>query len=419
MKRKHFSLFAMLLIATGLLSTSCTQESIVRIHKNQTEISFSWWGNDARNEYTLKAIKEFERLHPDIKVVCHYSEWTGYQSRSNVQMASNTEADVMQINYAWINQYSPDGKGFYDINDLSEYIDLSNFEESELSYGMKDGSLNAIPIALNTQTVYINKDIYSQYGLGIPKTWNDIIEAGKKMQGKNYPIAMTQKSSWFFATSYVEQLTGKKLMDQNGNITFSPVEFQEMIDFYCKLIENDVMEQVEYFDRLKLETGEYAGVLAWLSDATSYCGSAIKNGYDVQACDYTTFDRQELSGWYAKPATMYAISKNTDTPKEAAMLLDYLLNSDEMASYQGIEKGIPLSKSARDYLNKNHMLSGLQYEAFIKMNQFSDSLEVISPYFEDENYIDMYTAACNDVLYQKATLEESAQTLYNNLKNKK
>ena len=177
MKRKHFSLFAMLLIATGLLSTSCTQESIVRIHKNQTEISFSWWGNDARNEYTLKAIKEFERLHPDIKVVCHYSEWTGYQSRSNVQMASNTEADVMQINYAWINQYSPDGKGFYDINDLSEYIDLSNFEESELSYGMKDGSLNAIPIALNTQTVYINKDsekIESSNDIGLDfKFFND------------------------------------------------------------------------------------------------------------------------------------------------------------------------------------------------------------------------------------------------------
>lgn len=415
MKLKKLLVSAMLSVFVGSVASGCTYKPIVKIHTKQTEVSFSWWGNDARNEYTINAIKEFERLHPEIKVNCHYSEWSGYQSRSNVQMASNTEADVMQINYAWISQYSPDGYGYYDINTLSEYIDLSNFEESELSYGIKNGRLNAVPIALNTQTVYINKDIYNEYGLEVPKHWNDIIDSAKVMNGKHYPLSMTQKSSWFFATSYVEQMTGKQLMDQDGNITFTTDEFKEMINFYCQLIQNKVIPQVEYFDKLKIENGEYAGVLAWLSDAKGYCETAISNGYEMIPADYTTFENRELSGWYAKPATMYAISKNTDAPKEAAILLDYLLNSNEMASYQGIEKGIPLSKSTRNYLNKNNMLSGIQYEAFIKMNQFSSSIDVISPFFENEDYIDMYTDACNNVLYEKATLDESAATLYENL----
>ncbi|MBE6842684.1 MAG: carbohydrate ABC transporter substrate-binding protein [Ruminococcus sp.] len=420
MKLKTLLASAMLSVFVGSVASGCTYyKPIVKIHTKQTEISFSWWGNDARNEYTINAIKEFERLHPEIKVNCHYSEWSGYQSRSNVQMASNTEADVMQINYAWISQYSPDGYGYYDINKLSEYIDLSNFEESELSYGMKNGMLNAIPIALNTQTVYINKDIYEEYGLEVPKHWNDIIDAAKVMNGKHYPLAMTQKSSWFFATSYVEQMTGKRLMNQNGNIIFTADEFKEMINFYCQLIKNNVIPQVEYFDKLKIENGEYAGVLAWLSDAKGYCETAISNGYEMVPADYTTFENRQLSGWYAKPATMYAISKNTDTPKEAAILLDYLLNSNEMASYQGIEKGIPLSKSTRNYLNKNNMLSGIQYEAFIKMNQFNSSIDVISPFFENEDYIDMYTDACNNVLYEKATLDESAVALYENLTKQK
>ena len=93
---------AALSVAAALLFSSCQTESIITTNNEQIEISFSWWGNDARNEYTIKAIQEFERLNPDIKVHCIYSEWSGFQTRNNVQMASHTEADVMQINYDWI-----------------------------------------------------------------------------------------------------------------------------------------------------------------------------------------------------------------------------------------------------------------------------------------------------------------------------
>jgi hypothetical protein len=53
------------------------------------------------------------------------------------------------------------------------------------------------------------------------------------------------------------------------------------------------------------------------------------------------------------------------------------------------------------------------------MNQFNSSIDVISPFFENEDYIDMYTDACNNVLYEKATLDESAVALYENLTKQK
>ena len=34
-------------------------------------------------------------------------------------------------------------------------------------------------------------------------------------------------------------------------------------------------------NKLKIENGEYAGVLAWLSDAKGYCETAISNGYEM------------------------------------------------------------------------------------------------------------------------------------------
>lgn len=392
----------------------CSGDTVVTDQVVPKEISFSWWGNDIRHDYTLAAIETFESLHPNIKVKCHYSEWSGYQTRNDVRMVTHTESDVMQINYAWLNQYSNDGEGYYDINQLSDYVDLSNFTEEDLAYGMKNGKLNAVPIALNTMTVYVNKSIYDEYGLDIPETWDDFFAAAEVMNGEHYPISMSKKSAWFFLASYVGQMTGKNIMDDEGNITFGEEEAALMIKTYCDLVNKKVMPQVEYFDKLEIANGSYAGVLAWLSDAESYCGEAIANGYEISVADYTTINGN-LSSWYAKPATMYTIRKDAENPREAAILLDYLLNSPEMASYQQIEKGTPLSIAARQYLEENDMLTGIQYEAFTKMSESKDKLEVISPYFENDAMIDAFMNACNEVLFSKSDEMEQGKAFLENL----
>lgn len=410
MKRK---LYLTSIMALSLLCSGCNEKAVITNQIEQIEISLSWWGNDARNEYTIEAVNRFEELHPEIKVKCNYSEWSGYQSRSNVQMVSNTESDVMQINYAWIEQYSPNGDSYYDINLLSDTIDLSNFSEETLNYGMQNGKLNAIPIALNTQSVYINKTIYDEYNLEIPKTWEDIFNAAKVMNGETYPLAMTDKSAWFYITAYAEQITGKQFMNLDGTLNFTPDDIKIMLEFYCRLINEKVIPQVEYFNRIELQSGLYAGSVSWLSDASNYCNKAIEAGYEFIVTDYTVTESASIGdGWYAKPATMYAISKNTEYPKESAMLLDFLLNSEEMAELQKVEKGIPISNSARSYLEENNMLTGMQYEAFLKMNEYSENIAIISPYFENTELISAFGEACNAVLYNKTTSDEKAKELH-------
>lgn len=406
---------AALSVAAALLFSSCQTESIITTNNEQIEISFSWWGNDARNEYTIKAIQEFERLNPDIKVRCIYSEWSGFQTRNNVQMASHTEADVMQINYAWIEQYSPDGMGYYDISELSSFVDLTNFSENEINFGMKNGRLNALPIALNTQTVYVNKTLYDEYGLSVPKSWDDIFKAAEAMNGEHYPLTMNNKATLFALVAFAEQQSGNEFIKSDGTLGFTSEDFKTMLEFYSELINKKVMPQTEYFERIRLDNGEYAGTVAWLSDASSYMGGAVKAGNEVVIADYLESDSAVELGWYTKPATMYAISANTDYPEESAKLLDFLLNSEEMADFQGVEKGIPLSKSARAYLEQTGKLTGLQYDAFLKMNEFSDKMTIISPYMENTDILEHVQQSCNSVYYGKTTSDEEAKTLMENI----
>jgi ABC-type sugar transport system, periplasmic component len=362
---------AVILAFALIILTSCGDERVIRKQKEQIEITLSWWGNDARNEYTLEAVKLFEKKHPDIKVKCSYTEWSGYEKRNQVRMFSDTEADVMQINVGWLAQYSPDGKGYYDIEKLSDTFDLSNFDDDMLDYGRRNGVLNAIPIAMNTETIYINKTIYDSYGLDVPKTWDDYFAAAKVMKKDGvYPLAGASKSIWLYCIAYAEQKNGKTFFNDKNEITFDQKDFEMMIDFYKQLVNEGVIPKVEDFQRYNIDNGTYAGTVAWVSDAMNYFQAVIDEGNEVVVADYPAFDNADSGvGWYEKPATMYAISERTEHPKEAAMLLDFMMNSAEWAELQGIEKGIPVSQSARNHLDKAGLLSGIQYDASLKMEE--------------------------------------------------
>ena len=404
LKRLLASLLSLMLI----IPTACGDDEIISNEfENKTEITLSWWGNDTRNEYTLEAVKAFEELHPDIKVKCSYTEWSGYEARNQVRMVSETEADVMQVNAGWLAQYSEDGTGYYDIESLSEYVSLDNFDADTLDFGRRNGILNAIPIAMNTESIYINKTIYDSYNLPVPETWDDFFEAAKVMKKDGvYPLAGANKSIWLFCIAYTEQKTGKTFFDENGNIRFSYSEFKTMIEFYNRLVTEKVIPKVEDFQRFNIDNRVYAGTVAWVSDAINYFGTLVEEGDEIIAADYTAFDSSDAGkGWYEKPATLYAISKNTNHPKEAAMLLDFLLNSAEMARLQGLEKGIPVSKAAKRHLEEDGQLTGLQYEA----SQVMENNSLISPMnsvIENTNLYETFITHSDMVLFDKGTLDD-------------
>ena len=405
------------LTAACLLFCSCTSQPVVTEQNHYVEIKLSWWGNDARTEYTIEGVHEFEALHPDIKVNISYSEWSGYEARNRIQMVSATEADVMQINFGWLSEFSPDGQGYYDLESLGSSLDLSAFTPEMIEYGRRGGVLNGVPIALNAETIYINKTVYEKYGLDIPETWDDYVNAAKVMSKDGvYPLAGVAKSIWLLTIAYAEQTTGKTFLKEDGTLNFSPKELQIMLEFYKHMVDAKVFPQVEYYDRLLIDSGVYAGNIAWVSDALNYHGKASENGFQVIAAPYPhDASHQSGDGWYAKPATLYAISKNTEHPQEAAILLDFLLSSNEMALLQGVEKGVPLSSRAREALSDAGQLSGLQYEASLVMEQ-NTHLGQMNAYIENSALINLFIAACDEVVYEKATPEDAARSLFQEIR---
>lgn len=408
-----------LIASLGTLLTGCGLQSAPEpgtpetTASEQSEISFSWWGNDERHVYTMDGVDLFQELHPQVAVDCRYGIWNGFEKRNKVWMESCREADVMQINYAWLTEYSSDGDGYYDLYQLDDIIDLSNFCESDLAFGEKNGKLNALPIAFYASALFLNENIYAQYGLDIPVTWDDYFEAASFMKKDDmYPLGMVKKQLYLLLISWFEQSTGRHAFSRDGELLMNAEDIAYILEFYQRLLDEKVLIPIDQFSTSLFTKGEIAGAMFWISDANKYCGTLEENGGKPVIGEYPVLEGANLTGWYMKPATMYAISSVTENPTASAELLNFLLNNKEMAVLQGTEKGVPVSKSALETLQEKSMLTGYGYNANQKILEDRNLMEIMVPAMENEGLVDAFKKGADEYLYEKASLEECSEAIF-------
>ncbi len=367
-----------------------------------TEISFAWWGGDARAEYTFKGIKIFEQENSDINVQPYSCDYIGYKESLDALYSFGKESDIIQLNYAWLSEYSPDGEGFYDLSTLSDEIALDNFTDEQLSYGTINGKLNAIPISLNAITFYYNEDMLKEIGEEIPETWDDLFECGSKLAEEDkYLFETASIYLWLMLTAHEEQTTGKAAAD------FDEENLASMMKFAKELDEGGVIRFGGNYDNTNYFGGKCAGQLLWASDAQNYANSDDSQITTVIG-KYISTEEPLRSGWYVKPSSLYAISKNSDDPQSAARLLNYLLNGEEMAELQGIEKGIPLSRSALETLDGKEMLNGTAYSAGKMITDSQSELQPMTEELEDSDLIDSFFIQLEQYMKGEKTAEEAA-----------
>lgn len=396
---------------SGYLLLHTDTGTLQQTGRNRTEVSFSWWGNDPRHEYTLQGIDRYEEMHPDIRIVPEYGVWSGYEYRYKIGMLSHTEADVMQINYAWISQYSPEGTGYYDLRKLSDYIDLTQFSETDLANCSVDGVLNGVPIAYNMPVILYNKDLFDRYGLDLPETWDDLFAAADVMSKDGvYPLTAVKKQLWLLLLAWQEQRTGTAAFTEDGKCQISEDDLKEILTFYKSLIDRKVLPPIDEVSH-QFENETAAGILIWISDVDRYTGSLSEQGRTLVIGPDMTMDGTGFAGWHLKPASLLAVSTVTDHPEEAAKLVDYLINDPDFALLQGAEKGVPVSRKAYEALKEAGTMNAWQEEATERMMAHQDEITLQVPQVENDTLITIFKDESDKYLYDQESLEDCAKNI--------
>ena len=350
----------------------------------QVERKFSWWGGDSRHEATEKAIQAFMAKYPNITVTAEYGAWSGWEEKQALNIMGGNAADVMQINWNWIESYSGNGKNFANLEDYKDVLDLTQFPAESLELCKADGKLMAVPVALTGRLFYWNKTTFDEVGVAIPTDEASLFAAGEAFKAFDedyYPLAMGEYDRMIFLVYYLESIYGKPWV-QDGQLQYTAEEIAAGMEFMNKLEDGHVIptlavlngDMADSIDKnAKWIDGKYAGILEWDSSASKFeqavKESTNKPGQEFVIGDFIKFG--DYDGGFTKISMGLAVAASSAHPKEAAMLINFLLNDPEGVEICSTERGIPCSAAAVQVLNEKDLGNALVKEANAKVLGFS------------------------------------------------
>ena len=406
-----------------LMSSLCLSMAYPTIAEGKTvNLKMSWWGGDARHKQTLEAIKLFEEKYPEIKVKPEYGGWQGWQEKVTTQIVGNTSPDVMQINWNWIDLFSKDGDGFYDLNKVKDILELDkNYSQELLDQCIVNGKLNALPVGITGKVFYINKTTYEKAGLPIPTSFDEMIKSAKVIReklGEDYYAFDTDAYGAILLMLYkLEQETGKPFIVDN-KVAYTEAEVIEAVRFYDNLVKEKVMPSLKVraaagFIPLDQHPGwiqgRYAGTYEWDSSAQKW-QDALEAGQELVVAPYPQDFGTNKSG-FNKVSMAYAIKKNTKHPEEAATLIHFLTSDPEAIKILGTSRGVPSNKTAVAVLKENNQLTGLGFEANTAVKEFAG--KGIHPLFEHKRLNTELRTIVENLGYEQKTVEETARDIIN------
>ncbi len=385
-------------------------------------LRMSWWGGDSRHAATQAAVEAFMEKYPYITVEMEFGAWSGWEESVANQVMSKTTPDVMQVNWNWLTAYSSDGSAFYDLNELSDVIDLTQWNESQLAQCTVADELQGIPVAITGRIFYWNEDTYASAGLEVPTTFDELVAAGevfKTQLGEDYyPLVMGEYDRMIFMVYYLESVYGMDWVVDN-EVQYTAEQIQEGIDMITYLEDNHVIPTIQTLigdgaDSLDKNQnwidGHYAGIFEWDSAATKFKKAAPDSNIVI---GNHFADIGDYQGGYTKVSLTFAISEHTEYPEESALLINYLLNEEEGIKLMASERGVPASKTALEVLSSADLLDSFVADANEKVvNWCSFALD---PYFEDNalksNPDGAYYKLFSNVSYDVMSSAEGAEYL--------
>lgn len=413
---------------TGLLAAAALTLTTLAAQAQDNTLRFSWWGAGARHEATVKAIAAFEAKNPGVKIKAEYMGFQGYLERLSTQIAGGSEPDIMQINWAWLTQFSKSGEGFYDLNKQKSLLALNQFADADIKTGLMNGKLNALPVSYTARVMLWNRAAWERVGLTMPTTWDQLLAAGPVFQQKAGDKAFAIDGELYdillLSQAYIQQKYGTPYVSPaTPKVAMSEAALLEWVQMYKKLTSNHVGVPLPMRASLggaekpteqqqDWVVGNWAGNYTWDS-VISVRNSTLNKDQKLDIGEFLTLPNAKNSGMFGRPTLMFAVSKKTKNPELAAKFLNYLLTDPEAGAILGLTRGVPSADTQFRALIRSDALKGNELKAYLQIKKQKDagSIDLPSPLFENARFQKFMREVFETVSYNKTTDQEAAKRL--------
>jgi multiple sugar transport system substrate-binding protein len=338
-------------------------------------LRFTWWGNDVRTANTEAVIDAFEAEHPNITVEPQFADWNGYWDKLATETAANDTPDIIQMDEKYLSTYG--GRGaLLDLTTAGDNLDLSGFSETSLDLGTSGDALYGLPVGLTTYSVMVNPTLLEAAGVELPEdeswTWEELEAAGAAVSAAGGGSVFGVQS-WGFEEGGLNNWARQHddaLYNTDGEVVIKPETLTSWWEYMLRLSESGVSPSASATTERQnaglaesfVATNSAAFATGWASQLTALQEAS---GAPLELLRIPTTDDATEGSAYYKPSMYWSVSARTEHPAEAAVFLDYLVNSEDAADLLGTDRGVPANDDIRAYLTPNLPESGQQVVEFL------------------------------------------------------
>jgi raffinose/stachyose/melibiose transport system substrate-binding protein len=351
---KKFKIFSIIAVLILSMLAACSSSSQTASEDSDTvELRFFHrWPTEPKKQYFEEAVKEFEELHPNIKIKTEAVLNDSYKEKIRVVLGSNNPPDVY---FSWSGEFAYNFARAGQSLNLTSYVEedkdwSGQIIESQFGPFTLDGKVYGIPWSTDGKAFFYNKKIFNDLNLEIPTTWEELLTVSKKIQDAGItPIAFGSKAPWtisHYIGSLNEYIVPEDVIAKDYSLSNSDGEFTH--PGYVTALEKFI-ELEPYFNQgVNSVDHQYAREL--------FNGGKAAIGYFQLAEigliepslgeDLGVFNTPFVEGGEGNPSSITAapegimISSKTKHPEEAMEFIKFLTSK---------EKGIEQLKEVSEY----------------------------------------------------------------------
>lgn len=155
------------------------------------EIKVTFWGSPEEIDIITHSIEDWQKAHPDLKVIFEHTPYTGYDSKILTRIAGGAAPDIITTEVNYFVTFASKNV----LEDLNPYLEsdsefkVQDFFPQIIDRFTVDGKLYAVPRDVAPfACVFYNKELFDEAKLPYPTndwTWDDLLRLARSLTKKD------------------------------------------------------------------------------------------------------------------------------------------------------------------------------------------------------------------------------------------
>lgn len=296
MNRKQGRVAAATAVALSVVLAGCGSGGDDADAEDKGPVTIEMW-SWRENRVVDPIVKKFNATHDDIKLkfVKQADNTSAAANLRNAVAAGKGVPCLVQNWDAEAPSVAAEGLAADVTEYIEPYVEKGVFNESALASAQVNGKYYGIPSGAEPSFMIVNKAVYDKYGVAVPKTWDEVIAAGKELKKHGVYVMNMAGEDPSTLVGLVQQAGGTwyKINGDSWHVDFLSPESLKAADVIQRLVDNNLVANQTYMDKPALinyfDSGKMVSLMTQIWQLGAYEIDYKKSLGDWQPVDLPQF----------------------------------------------------------------------------------------------------------------------------------